>query len=96
MRAPETETVPLSIEFEKGLYVRIQECPKGPHPKPLASGFSTDREYRVVSIYNPSESGECWLLISNDREELWFISQRHVRTTRLDTAATELSRALRG
>jgi hypothetical protein len=71
------------IDYERGLYVRIQELPKGPHPLPLQHGFSQATAYRVLGIYNPSESGECWLVLSNDRDELWYIAQRHVRTWKL-------------
>ncbi|MFZ2236517.1 MAG: hypothetical protein WBP11_10805 [Dokdonella sp.] len=72
------------IDFEKGLYITIKQFERGPHPMPLTSGFSEDVAYRVLAIYNPSESGECWLVLSNDRDEMWFISQRHVRTFVLD------------
>ena len=78
------------IDYERGLYVRIQELQKGPHPLPLQHGFSQCTGYRVLGIYNPSESGECWLVMSNDRDELWYISQRHVRTWKLLPDAREL------
>lgn len=68
------------IDYERGLYVRIVQLQKGPHPFPLDHGFSEETAYRVLGIYNPSESGECWLILSNDRDEMWYISQRHVRT----------------
>lgn len=68
------------IDYERGLYVIIEELAHGPHPLPLRSGFSKDFAYRVLGIYNPSESGECWLILSNDGDQMWFISQRHVRT----------------
>tara|TARA_R110002049_G_scaffold20605_1_gene75670 strand:+ start:642 stop:959 length:318 start_codon:yes stop_codon:yes gene_type:complete len=73
----------MSLNYEKGLFVRMVELGKGPHPKPLSHGFSDHQAYRVLGIYNPSESGECWLILSNDREEIWYISQRHVRTVAL-------------
>ncbi len=77
------------IDFEKGLYVTICEADRAPHPKPLANGFSERVAYRVLAIYNPSESGECWFVMSNDRDEAWFISQRHVRTFTLDAACRQ-------
>lgn len=77
------------IDYERGLYVRIEELPKGPHPFPLEHGFSSTVAYRVLGVYNPSESGECWLLLSNDRNEMWHISQRHVRTWRLLPESSE-------
>lgn len=72
------------IDYEKGLYVTICEAERAPWPKPLSSGFSEGVAYRVLGMYNPSESGECWFVMSNDRDEAWFISQRHVRTFALD------------
>lgn len=77
------------IDFEKGLYVTIREADRAPHPKPLANGFSERIAYRVLAMYNPSESGECWFVMSNDRDEAWFISQRHVRTFTLDATRRE-------
>lgn len=71
------------IDYERGLYVYIVQRHKGPPPMPLEQGFSERIAYRVLGIYNPSETGECWLILSNDRDEMWYISQRHVRTWRL-------------
>lgn len=68
------------IDYERGLYVRIVQLPTGPRPLPLEHGFSEDTAYRVLGVYNPSESGECWLILSNELNEMWYISQRHVRT----------------
>ena len=53
------------IDFERGLYVRIVQMERGPHPHPLEHGFTVDKAYRILAIYNPSESGECWLVMSN-------------------------------
>ena len=78
------------IDYERGLYIRIQELDNGPRPLPLNSGFSRDRSYRVLGLYNPSETGECWLILSNDIDQIWHISQRHVRTVGLDQNSTSL------
>ncbi len=78
------------IDFERGLYVRIVQRSKGPPPLPLEQGFSECCAYRVLGIYNASETGECWLILSNDRDEIWYISQRHVRTWRLQSELTQL------
>ncbi|MBY0313947.1 MAG: hypothetical protein K2Q26_00375 [Bdellovibrionales bacterium] len=67
------------IHLEAGIYVRVQESEGAPRPKPLESGFSLDRAYRVMGIFNPSETSEAFLILSNDRDEIWFISNRHVR-----------------
>ncbi len=60
------------------------ESPRAPHPLPLESGFSLERSYRVLGIYNPSETSEAYFMLPNDRDELWFISNRHLRFAGLD------------
>jgi hypothetical protein len=67
------------IIFEEGLYVRVKELSNGPKPFPLQSGFSETRAYRVVGAYNASESSDAFFILSNDRDELWFICNRHLR-----------------
>lgn len=32
-----------------------------------------------MGIYTPSETAEAYFILVNDRDEFWFISQRHVR-----------------
>ncbi len=71
------------IAFEPGLYVRIKELAEGPQPRPLSSGFNSETAYRVLGIHNPSETAEAYLILSNDRDEIWFISNRHTRTVSL-------------
>lgn len=69
----------MSIFYEPNLYIRIVEFENGPAPLPLENGFRTDRAYRVLGIYTASESGEAYIILPNDREEMWFISNRHIR-----------------
>ncbi len=66
--------------LEPGLYLRIQQLPNGPHPLPLNCGFSHGYAYRALGLFNPSETSDSYFVLSNDREEVWFISNRHVRT----------------
>lgn len=68
------------IMLEPGLFVRVQEMPNGPTPRPLESGFSIDTAYRVLGMFNASESSEAFFILSNDRAEVWFVSNRHFRT----------------
>lgn len=82
------------IDFERGLYVRIVQRAAGPPPLPLEQGFSEHVAYRVIGIYNPSETGECWLILSNERDEMWYISQRHVRTCYVQPEWTQFRVAL--
>ena len=71
------------LTLETGLYVRIQELPNGPAPFPLRSGFSADVAYRALGMFNPSESSDAYLILANDRDEMWFICNRHVRVVGL-------------
>ena len=68
------------IFFEPGLYLRVEELENGPKPFPLQSGFSVGCAYRALGLYNPSETSDAYFVLSNDRDEIWFICNRHVRT----------------
>ncbi len=65
-----------------GLYVTVQEMQgeRAPQPRPLANGFSTGTAYRVLGLHTPSETSEAYFILSNDRDEVWFVSNRHFRT----------------
>jgi len=65
--------------LESGLYVRIEELDNGPKPFPLTNGFSMGQAYRALGLYNPSETSDAYFVLSNDRDEIWFICNRHVR-----------------
>ena len=65
--------------LEPGLYVRIEELENGPKPFPLASGFSIGQAYRALGLYNPSETSDAYFVLSNDRDEIWPICNRHKR-----------------
>lgn len=81
------------LTFHPQMFVRIEELggPRAPQPLPLQSGFSADRLYRVLGIYNASESSDAFFILANDRDEMWFICQRHLRFGLLaDTSAHHL------
>lgn len=80
----------MTIYVEPGLYVRIEELENGPTPRPLSSGFSASSAYRVLGMESFSETSETYLMMSNDRDEIWFISNRHVRTCALRPEETRL------
>ena len=65
------------IHIEPGFYLRVQQLSERAPPLPLQSGFSLDVAYRALGIYSPSETGECYFILANDRDETWFISNRH-------------------
>ncbi len=73
-----------------GLYVTVQEVEgaRAPQPRPLASGFSTGTAYRVLGLHSPSETSEAYFILSNDRDEVWFVSNRHFRTHSLQPDLT--------
>lgn len=76
--------------LEPGLYLRVQELANGPRPLPLSSGFSVARAYRALGIYNPSETSDAYFVLSNDRDEIWWICNRHLRSHALLPQALEL------
>jgi hypothetical protein len=69
------------LTFEPGLYVRIDQIDndRAPQPLPLASGFTEGAAYRVVGMHRPSETGEAYLMLVNDRDEIWFVSNKHAK-----------------
>ena len=71
------------IFFEPGLYLCVEELDNGPKPFPLQSGFSMGVAYRALGLYNPSETSDAYFVLSNDRDEIWFICNRHLRTVGL-------------
>ena len=74
------------IALENGLYLRVQELSNGPKPFPLQSGFNLDTAYRAMGLFNPSETSDAYFILSNDRDEVWFICNRHLRTVALAPA----------
>ena len=78
------------IHIQEGLYVVIRqlETTLAPQPKPLSHGFSQSVAYLVLGAFSLSESGDAFFVLSNDRDEIWFISNRHLRTYQLLPGAT--------
>lgn len=72
------------------MVVREMQGERTLQPKPLSSGFSEDIAYRVLGLHSASETSEAYLILSNDHEELWFISNKHVRAHGLFPGSTLL------
>src|ERR1051325_8737436 len=74
------------MNFTDRLYVEIVPM-AGDHPPvphPITHGkFDRARVYKVLGIYNPSETSECYLMLANPEREIWFIPQRHTRAYKL-------------
>lgn len=77
------------IYLEPGLYLRVQQLTERAQPLPLQSGFSMEVAYRALGIYSPSETSECYFVLANDRDEPWFISNRHFRVVGLFPERTD-------
>jgi hypothetical protein len=80
------------ISIADSLFVVVKEMggERAPRPLPLSSGFSEQVAYRVLGVHSPSETGEAYFILSNDRDEVWFISNRHFRTWELRPETTAL------
>ena len=78
--------------LQPGFYVVIEqlEGPHAPRPLPLDSGFSKHKAYLAIGAFSMSESAEMFFILSNDRNETWLISNRHVRTLKVVEGATQL------
>lgn len=74
----------MSVYLQSELWVVVQqsERPNAPFPRPLSSGFSLGRAYRVLGLHCPSETSEAYFILCNDRNEVWFISNQHFRVDR--------------
>ena len=79
------------IFIQPGLFVRIEQFrgERAPQPLPLVSGFREDKAYKVLGVYNPSETGEAYLILANGEDQIWFISNRHLRVHAVLPEATE-------
>ncbi len=47
----------------------------------LDRGFDPDRSYKVHKIESYSESGNGFVVLVNDAQEIWWVDNRHVRAT---------------
>lgn len=82
------------ITLETGLYLRVQELKDGPKPYPLQSGFNMQTAYRALGMFNPSETSDAFFILANDRDEIWFICNRHLRAVGVSPEPRDLRRAL--
>jgi hypothetical protein len=74
------------MTFSDRLYVEIValEDEHPPNPHPIREGrFDPAMVYKVLGVYNPSETSECYLMLVNPQRQIWFIPQRHLRAYKL-------------
>jgi len=74
--------------LEQGLYLRIEALAHGPRPLLLSRGFTPQTAYHALGCFNPSETSDADSILSNDRDEIGFICNRHLRTVFLDASNT--------
>lgn len=70
------------MNFTDRLFVEIVPMKTGqiPHPHPIDEGhFDPALIYKVLGLYNPSETSECYFMLANPQRQIWFIPQRHLR-----------------
>ena len=69
------------MNINERLYVEIHPLQSGqiPHPHPITEAhFDPAYVYKVLGMYNPSETSECYMVLVNPQRQIWFISQRHL------------------
>lgn len=74
------------MDINAKLYVEIHpyEGPHAPSPHPVRDGkFDPELVYKVLGMFNPSETSECYFVLSNPQRQLWFIPQRHLLAYKL-------------
>lgn len=66
------------------MYVRVLEQFSPQYKSPVSGlerGFDPDRHYKVHKIESYSESGNGFVVLVNDAQEIWWVDNRHVRAT---------------
>lgn len=74
------------MDIDSRLYVEIHpfDGPHPPHPHPIDEGhFDPEFVYKVLGMYNPSETSECYFVLANPQRQIWFIPQRHLLAYKL-------------
>ena len=74
------------MDIDSRLYVEIHpyEGLHQPHPHPIDDGrFDPAFVYKVLGMYNASETSECYFMLANPQRQMWFIPQRHLLAYRL-------------
>ena len=69
------------MDIDSRLYVEIHPLAAGqiPHPHPIDEAhFDPKYVYKVLGMYNPSETSECYMVLANPQRQIWFIPQRHL------------------
>jgi hypothetical protein len=74
------------MDINDRLFVEIHplEAERVPRPHPIEDAhFDPAYIYKVLGVYNPSETSECYFTLANTKREIWFIPQRHLLAYKL-------------
>jgi hypothetical protein len=74
------------MDINNRLFVEIHpfEGNNAPHPDPIRDArFDPSYVYKVLGIYNASETSECYFILANPARQIWFIPQRHLLAYKL-------------
>ncbi len=74
------------MDIDPRLFVEIHpmETERRPRPDPIEDGgFDPSFVYKVIGMYNPSETSECYFVLVNPKRQIWFIPQRHLLAYKL-------------
>lgn len=66
------------------MYVKVLEEFSPQYKSPISGlthGFDPTRSYKVHKIESYSESGNGFVVLVNDAQEIWWVDNRHVRVT---------------
>jgi hypothetical protein len=78
---PQLGFILAAMDINPRLYVEIHPLTAGqiPHPHPIDEArFDPTYIYKVLGMYNPSETSECYMILANTQRQIWFIPQRHL------------------
>lgn len=71
----------MHMDITDRLFVEINPLESGqiPHPHPITEArFDPAFIYKVLGVYNASETSECYFVLANPQRQIWFIPQRHL------------------
>jgi hypothetical protein len=71
----------MSTYIRPNVFVVIEQLSGqfAPRPLPLENHFSEGKRYEILGLHCPSETGEAYCILKNDLDQMWFISNRHLR-----------------
>ena len=68
------------LALDTHVLLRVVQINNRPRQLPLNNGFNDSTAYRALGMSNPSETSDAYFILSSDRDEIWFICNRRLRT----------------